>query len=392
MKVVKKVQDNQEDINFGGVSDRLPTRNSRMKISSEDVIIKEKMRPTRKAVSHNRSLKKTPLITLIDALNVAVFIFIVTQNVCSITTDELTVNQQRQPEQLNFTSSLIIATLEPQDQISIEKNRSNGRLEQGEKVRGETTFDTGSTLSISGSNTPSMRNIFDSLKDVEQATTIISNRENPNLQNFVELPFGAQNLIKTLEMNDQIVSESALRDPANKRSDSDNTPRYSIEQVIPASVIGSKVVRSFGEHNDKRLPEVLTSGDRRKLLPHHNDIEPQQQRPKKTVKRQHNMDIRLVQRASRRPPVYMSAPKQISELESGAKEPPQSDLITRKSDDLKAAAGHGYKSSSQRKMKKYKRRKKVVKVKKKSKDHHAQSHHSGAGGDGGHHDMGKYYE
>lgn len=431
------------------------------------------------AIGHNRSLKKTPFSILIFIvinikISILISIFTAQQIACSPTTgyqllaiqsptvdyrqlDSLSNAVVNQPliasankllEQRNLSTFPLIATLEPRDQILSERHRNQSQPEeQVEKVRRETpeSLANGSTapLATHKSSTPLMEHIFDSLKDVEQATTIITDRVNPSLQHFVNPLFDAPSLIKTLETNDQIVSESTLRDAANNWPNSDDgTPSYSIEEVIPASVVASRVPSLEGRKN-RGLSEVVASDKRQKSFNDNyanTEPQPEQQQP---VMQQHNMDIRLVQSAAKRPPVYMSAPKQISELgEMGRQSasaaaskskseahPSQGDSMMRKSGDLRAAAGHGYKSSSYKKVKKYKKhgkkkkkKKKVVKVKevkkvkkvkkkkvkkivkvkrvkkvkKKKKgpqQHNAHHHYSGGGGGGGgHHDMGKYYE
>lgn len=154
--------------------------------------------------------------------------------------------------------------------------------------------------------------------------------------------------------------------------------------------------------------------------------------------RQRDLDIALVQSAAKRPPVYMSAPKQISDPAeihkhlgpSGSSAVEQAPKQRRDGDsDLHTAAGH---EASYKRKKKKKKKKKVYVVKKKSKKkkknksykyvfsvkkkkpkkkkrkvkkvvkvykvkkvkkHHAHGsgHHAGYGG-GGHQEHGKYYE
>lgn len=241
---------------------------------------------------------------------------------------------------------------------------------------------------------------------------------------------------------DQVVAESSpgMRGGRVRSEEPEILPEeQSIEKVIPVKrgkKLMEKPPRQFDE-DDSEPVEQSGPGERRRVVP---------TRPRQPVAQTGNqgdtsLDITLVQSAAKRPPVYMSAPKHISELSgmnkraSGGKSSAVAQVEnSKKSDDLNTAAGH-YKSKrkkgkkkkkkkiykvtkykKKRKSKKKKKKKKVVVVVKKKKKkvkkkkvkkskpvyhhhHHYEPKHEHYGGGGGgdhhhhhHHDHGKYYE
>lgn len=235
--------------------------------------------------------------------------------------------------------------------------------------------------------------------------------------------------------SDQAAAESSPRRRGGRvRSEEPEIllDEQSIQKVIPARK-GKKPMEDEspppGQFDDDENESVREGGpgERRFVAP---------TRARQSVARTGNqgdtsVDITLVQSAAKRPPVYMSAPKHISELSEMNKRASAVAQAehSKKTSDLNTAAGH-YKSERKKgkkkkkkvkrkvyKVKKYKKKKKlkkkkkkvtiVVKKKKKKKvkkskpvyhhhHHHYEPKHQHHGGGGGHHhhhhDHGKYYE